>query len=231
MKIDNLTLAFWNKIVLKEINLDIQTGEFIFLIGSSGSGKTSLIRSLIWDFRPMQGDIILDNGSLLYRNFNDEVLQAYRRKIGVIFQDYKLLDSKSVYENVAFAMEVCGYKDDYIKRKVPETLKLVWLLIKKDSFVYELSGGERQRVSIARALVHDPQVIIGDEPTGNLDPVTAAGIMDILLELNSQGKTVIIATHDKHIVDLLQKRVVTFKDKKIISDEKSAWYPLDWSNT
>jgi ABC-type ATPase involved in cell division len=110
------------------------------LIGSSGSGKTSLIRSLIGDFRPMYGDIILDNGALLYRNFNDEVLQAYRRKIGVIFQDYKLLDSKSVYENVAFAMEVCGYKDDYIKRKVPETLKLVGLLIKKDNFVYELSG-------------------------------------------------------------------------------------------
>lgn len=231
MQIDKLTLAFGNKIVLKEISLEILPWEFIFLIGSSGSGKTSLIRSLIGDFRPMYGDIILDNGALLYRNFNDEVLQAYRRKIGVIFQDYKLLDSKSVYENVAFAMEVCGYKDDYIKRKVPETLKLVGLLIKKDNFVYELSGWERQRVSIARALVHDPQVIIGDEPTWNLDPVTAAGIMDILLELNSQGKTVIIATHDKHIVDLLQKRVVTFKDKKIISDEKTWWYPLDWSNT
>lgn len=201
------------------------------MIGSSGSGKTSLIRALIGDFRPMYGDIVLDNWALLYKNFNDDVLLAYRRKIGVIFQDYKLLDSKSVYENVAFAMEVCWYKEDYIKRKVPETLKLVGLLIKKDNFVYELSGWEKQRVSIARALVHDPQVIIGDEPTGNLDPVTAAGIMEILLELNSQGKTIIIATHDKNVVDSLKKRVITFKDKTIISDEKEWVYNLDWSNT
>jgi cell division transport system ATP-binding protein len=179
----------------------------------------------------MYGDIVLDNGALLYKNFNDDVLLAYRRKIGVIFQDYKLLDSKSVYENVAFAMEVCWYKEEYIKRKVPETLKLVWLLIKKDNFVYELSGWEKQRVSIARALVHDPQVIIWDEPTGNLDPVTAAGIMEILLELNSQGKTIIIATHDKNVVDSLKKRVITFKDKTIISDEKEWVYNLDWSNT
>jgi cell division transport system ATP-binding protein len=231
MKVDNITLAFWNKIILKEVSFDIHSWEFVFLIGSSGSWKTSLIRSLIGDFRPMYGDIVLDNGALLYKNFNEDVLLAYRRKIGVIFQDYKLLDSKSVYENVAFAMEVCWYKEEYIKRKVPETLKLVWLLIKKDNFVYELSGWEKQRVSIARALVHDPQVIIWDEPTGNLDPVTAAGIMEILLELNSQGKTIIIATHDKNVVDSLKKRVITFKDKTIISDEKEWVYNLDWSNT
>lgn len=231
MKIDNITLAFWNKIVLKEVTFDITSGEFVFLIGSSGSGKTSLIRSLIGDFRPLYGDIILDNGAHLYKNFNDDVLQAYRRKIGVVFQDYKLLDSKSVYENVAFAMEVCGYKEEYIKRKVPETLKLVGLLIKKDNFVYELSWGEKQRVSIARALVHDPQVIIGDEPTGNLDPITAQEIMDIFSELNSQGKTVIVATHDKNIVDALKKRVITFKDKKILTDVAGGSYNIDWSNT
>ncbi len=231
MKVDNVTLAFGNKIVLKEVSFDIHSGEFVFLIGSSWSWKTSLIRSLIGDFRPMYGDVVLDNGALLYRNFNDDVLLAYRRKIGVIFQDYKLLDSKSVYENVAFAMEVCWYKEDYIKRKVPETLKLVGLLIKKDSFVYELSGGEKQRVSIARALVHDPQVIIWDEPTGNLDPVTAQEIMQILVELNSQWRTVIIATHDKNIVDALKKRVITFKEKKVVSDEKEGVYNLDWSNT
>lgn len=226
MKIDNLTLAFDNKIVLKDINIEIKQWEFVFLIGSSGSGKTSLIRSLIGDFQPLRWDIVLDDGAYLYKNFKEEILLAYRRKIGVVFQDYKLMDSKKVYENVAFAMEVCGYNDEYVKRKVPEALKQVGLLIKKDKFVYELSGGEKQRVSIARALVHNPSIIIGDEPTGNLDPKTAQWIMDILLDLNNDGKTVIIATHDKHIVDTLKKRVIAFEEKSVISDEKKWIYLL-----
>ncbi|NUJ97698.1 ATP-binding cassette domain-containing protein [Candidatus Gracilibacteria bacterium] len=224
MKIDNLTLAFGNKIVLKDIDIEIKSGEFVFFIGHSGSGKTSLIRSLIGDLKPMRGDIVLDNGAFLYKNLSDEILLKYRRQIGVIFQDYKLMDSKKVYENVAFAMEVCGYKDQYVKKRVPEALKQVGLLIKKDKFVCELSGGEKQRVSIARALVHNPSVIIGDEPTGNLDPTTANEILDILIDLNKEGKTIIIATHDKNIVDKLKKRVILFKDKQIMSDEKRGMY-------
>ncbi len=226
MKIDNVTLAFKNKIVLRNVDLEIKKWEFVFFIGYSGEGKTSLIRSLIGDFAPERGDIVLDSGAYLYKNMSEKVLLTYRKNIGVIFQDYKLLESKSVYENVAFAMEVCGYRDPYIRKKVPEALEQVGLLIKKDTFVYELSGWEKQRVSIARALVHSPDIIIGDEPTWNLDPHTAHEIMEIFEDLNKDGKTVIIATHDKNIVDSFRKRVVTFKDKEVQSDVEKGKYSL-----
>ena len=226
MKIDNLTLAFSNKVILRDIDLDITPGEFVFFIWYSWSGKTTLIRSLIWDFKPTKWDIILDNNLALYKSLNEKILLEYRRDIWVIFQDYKLLESKKVYENVAFAMEVCWYNDKIIRKKVPEALEKVWLLIKKDKFIYELSGWERQRVAIARALVHDPQIIIWDEPTWNLDPETAKEIMDIFLDINSDWKTVIMATHDENIVNILEKRVVAFQDKKIISDNENAKYIL-----
>jgi len=225
MKIDNLTLAFWNKIVLDSINLEIKSWEFIFIIWNSWSWKTSLIRSLIWDFKPTTWDIVLDNWSLLYNNLNEKFIRNYRKKIWVIFQDYKLLESKTVYENVAFAMEVSGYKDKDIIKRVPDVLKQVWLLIKKDKLISELSWWEKQRISIARALVHNPDIIIWDEPTWNLDPNTAFSIMDILNELNKIWKTIIIATHDKNIVDNYKKRVITFKDKIIFSDK------LKWNYT
>lgn len=226
MKIDNLTLSFKNKIVLEDVDFEVKPGEFVFLIWYSGSWKTSLIRSIIWDFKPERWDIVLDSGISLYRWFNEKILLDYRRSIGVIFQDYKLLESKKVYENVAFAMEVCGYSDEIIRKKVPETLEKVGLLIKKDKFVYELSGWEKQRVAIARALVNDPQIIIWDEPTWNLDPDTSKEIMDIFLDLNSEGKTVIMATHDANIVNKMQKRVITFLDRKIFSDEEKWTYNL-----
>jgi len=227
MKIDNITLAFSNKIVLRNVDLEIKPWEFVFLIGYSGSWKTSLIRSVIWDFKPRDGDIILDNGMSIYKNYNEKILDEYRRNIWIIFQDYKLMESKKVYENVAFAMEVCGYTDDVIVKKVPEVLEQVGILVKKDKFVQELSGWEKQRVSIARALVRNPDFIIADEPTWNLDPATAMWIMDIFNELNKQWKTVIIATHDKNIVDRMNKRVIIFKDKRVFSDEKKGKYDLD----
>lgn len=227
MKIDKLTLSFGNKVILKDINLEFKKGEFAFLIGYSGSGKTTLIRSIIGDFQPYSGEIILDSWMALYKNMREEVLLTYRREIGVIFQDYKLLESKKVYENVAFAMEVCGYSDEMIKKRVPDALEQVGLLIKKDKYVSELSGGEKQRVAIARALVHEPDIIIGDEPTGNLDPETALEIMNIFMDLNSEGKTIILATHDKMIVDQFQKRVITFKDKQVYSDTERWKYNLD----
>ncbi|MDD2871959.1 MAG: ATP-binding cassette domain-containing protein [Candidatus Gracilibacteria bacterium] len=226
MKIDNITLTFGNKTVLRDVDIEIKKGEFVFFIGYSGSGKTSLIRSLIGDFRPMRGDIILDNNLSLYKGMTEDSLLNYRRSIGVIFQDYKLLESKKVYENVAFAMEVCGYSDALIRKKVPEALEKVGLLIKKDKFIYELSGGEKQRVAIARALVHDPKIIIGDEPTGNLDPETAKEIMDIFLDINSDGKTVIMASHDSNIVNKLNKRVIAFQNKQVVSDTENGVYVL-----
>lgn len=227
MKIDNLTLSFKNKIVLRDVDLEISPGEFVFFIGYSGSGKTTLIRSLIGDFKPERGDIVLDSGWFLYKNLTEKLLLDYRRSIGVIFQDYKLMETKSVYENVAFAMEVCGYKNKQISKRVPVVLEQVGLLIKKDTSVMELSGGEKQRVSIARALVHNPSIIIGDEPTGNLDPVTAAEIMEIFADLNKDGKTVIIATHDKNIVNAMNKRVVTFSGKWVKSDVMNGEYNLE----
>lgn len=226
MKIDNLTLSFWNKTALKDINLEITPGEFVFVIGYSGSGKTSLIRSIIGDLKPSAWAIFLDNGSGLYTNSSDAFLSHYRRSIGVIFQDYKLLESKTVYENVAFAMEVCGYRDKDIQKKVSEALEQVGLLFKKDKYIYELSGGEKQRVAVARALVHNPKIIIGDEPTGNLDPDTAEEMMDIFDEINREWITIIMATHDKEIVNKYKKRVIAFKDKKLFSDEEQGTYCL-----
>jgi len=226
MKIDNITLSFKNKVVLKDINIEIKPWEFVFMIWYSWSWKTSLIRSLIWDFKPERWDIILDNNLALYRWMTEESLLAFRREIWVIFQDYKLLESKKVYENVAFAMEVCWYSDEIIRKKVPEALEKVGLLIKKDKFVYELSWGEKQRVAIARALVHDPKIIIWDEPTGNLDPETAKEIIWIFTDLNIDWKTVIMATHDSNIVNSLNKRVITFQDRKIISDKENWDYNL-----
>ena len=227
MKIDAVTLSFKNKIVLKDVSLEIKPWEFVFFIGYSGSGKTTLIRSLIWDFRPERGDIVLDNGGFLYRNLTEKLLLDYRRSIGVIFQDYKLIEWKTVYENVAFAMEVCGYKDSQIQKRVPQILEQVGLLMKKETLVEELSGGEKQRVSIARALVHNPSIIIGDEPTGNLDPVTAGEIMDIFEDLNKDGKTIIIASHDKNIVNHMKRRVITFRDKGVVSDVEKGQYNLE----
>lgn len=226
MKIDNLSLAFKNKVILKDVHIDITPGDFVFFIWYSGSGKTSLIRSLIGDFKPLKWEIILDNNLALYKNLTEDTLLEYRRSVGVIFQDYKLLESKKVYENVAFAMEVCGYPDNVIRKKVPEALEQVWLLIKKDKFVYELSWGEKQRIAIARALVHNPQIIIWDEPTGNLDPDTAMEIMNIFIDLNNEWKTIILATHDSHIVDNLWKRVIAFKDKTILYDEQKWSYKI-----
>ena len=227
MKIDKLTLSFKNKVVLRDIDLEIKSWEFVFFIGYSWSGKTTLIRSLIGDFKPERGDIVLDNGGFLYKNLTEKVLLDYRKSVGVIFQDYKLMESKTVYENVAFAMEVCGYKDSQIAKKIPQTLEQVGLLIKKDTSVQELSGGEKQRVSIARALVHDPSIIIWDEPTWNLDPVTASEIMKIFADLNKDGKTIIIATHDKNIVNHMKRRVITFSQKWVISDVAKWEYNLD----
>lgn len=225
MEYRNITIAYWERTILRDINILIEPGEFVFLIGTSGSGKTSFIKSLLWAKKLKSGNIIDDNGTDI-AEFSPKELLEYRRSLGIIFQDFKLLPKKTVRENVAFAMEVCGYSAYEITRRVPEVLAKVWLLAKKEVFVETLSGWEIQRTCIARALIHDPQIIIWDEPTGNLDRTNATEIMHLLNELNQSGKTIIMATHDETIVNSMKKRVIAFEDGKIVSDKEWGNYCL-----
>lgn len=225
MQYKNISLAYGERTILRDISLTIDPGEFVFLIGTSGSGKTSFIRSLLWAKKLKSGHIFDDNGNDIAL-FSSKELLRYRRWLGTIFQDFKLLPRKTVRENVAFAMEVCGYNNNEIIRRVPEVLSKVWLLAKKEKFIETLSGWEVQRTCIARALIHDPQIIIGDEPTGNLDRTNAMEIMHLLEELHQNGKTIIMATHDETIVNTMKKRVIAFADGKIISDTKNWTYCL-----
>lgn len=218
----NASKKFGNHVVINDINLQINGGEWLSLIGHSGAGKTTIVHSLIGAVRLTEGEIFVDGYNIT--KFNRLALQEYRRKIGIVFQDYKLLPKKTAYENIAFAMEVCGYTDAQIEKRVPEVLDQVGLSTARHHFPYMLSGGEKQRVAIARALIHEPRLIIADEPTGNLDPDTADEIVTIFEKLNIEGVTVIFATHNKHLVNRLRKRVVELKDGRIVRDEKTSAY-------
>lgn len=217
MQVRDLTIQYGNRIILEHISLDIPKGDFVFLIGASGSGKTSLVNALIGSVIPKSGEIISENGKQISL-LSKKSLQDYRRTVGVIFQDYKLLPRKTVEENVSFALEVSGYTNREIQERLWVVLTKVGLIHKRNSFVEELSGGEQQRVAIARALIHDPQTIIADEPTGNLDPENALDVMSLLEELHRQGKTLIVATHDDRLVDRMKKRVIAFGNGRIIFD-------------
>lgn len=211
-------------VALKDINLKIKAHEFVSIVGPSGAGKSTLIRLLIAEEKPTNGQIVV--GGVNITRLPNRKIPYYRRKLGVVFQDFKLLPRVTVYENVAFAMEVSGESGRMIKKVVPRILNLVGLAEKKDSFPEELSGGEVQRVAIARALAHQPSILIADEPTGNLDPKTAWGIIQILLKINELGTTVIMATHNKEIVNKIQKRVVAIEKGTIIYDKETAGYVL-----
>ncbi len=221
----HVSLAYGERTILKHINLSIESWEFLFLIGTSGSGKTSLMKSMIWALHPKEGTISDIHRRDIYKLSWADLL-SYRRKIGVIFQDFKLLPRKTVKENVAFAMEVSGYDNNTIHKRVPEVLSQVWLLTKKDKFIESLSGGELQRTAIARALIHNPDIIIADEPTGNLDPKNAEEIIRLLSKLNKEWKTIILATHDDRLVNSLKKRVIAFSDWVILSDITPGIYCL-----
>ncbi len=207
---------------LSHANLHIDKGEFVFVVGSSGSGKSTLIKLLLKELNATSGNITVSGERL--EVMKHRRVAKYRRKLGVVFQDFRLLKDRNVYENVAFAQRVIGRPGSAIRRMVPEVLKEVGLSNKMKSLPDELSGGEQQRVAIARALVNRPDIILADEPTGNLDPQTSDEIMAILERINSRGTTVLVVTHNKDIVNAMRKRVVTMKDGVIVSDEKEGVY-------
>ncbi len=219
---ENVSKKYGNTTVLNRIDLEIQNGEFVSMIGPSGAGKSTLIHALIGAEKIDQGKIVVDGYNV--NEMNDRELQFYRRRIGVVFQDYKLLPQKNVYENVAFAMEVCGYESPDIKKRVPEVLEIVGLKALARHFPHQLSGGEKQRTAIARALTHDPRLIVADEPTGNLDPKTGKEIVDLLLRINETGTTVLLTTHNALLVDLIRKRVVKLEAGKVASDRAHSGY-------
>jgi cell division transport system ATP-binding protein len=207
---------------LQDVDVEIAQGEFVFLVGHSGSGKSTFIRLLLKELVPTSGDIVVANQDLVtLRNWKVPYL---RRNIGCVFQDFKLLPNKTSYENVAFALEVIGRSRHVIRTQVPEVLRLVGLEDKQESYPDELSGGEQQRVSIARAFVNRPPLLLCDEPTGNLDPATSLGIMSLLNRINKTGTTVLVATHDREMVDSMRKRVIALEDGRIIRDQSRGVY-------
>ena len=210
---------------LNGINLKIEQGEFVFIVGDSGSGKSTLIKLIMKELEPTSGTIVV-NGHNLGRMRHRKV-PMYRRNIGVVFQDFRLLDNKTVLENVAYAMRVIGASNRQIRRRVPDVLGRVGLSSKAKFLPNQLSGGEQQRVAIARALANNPNLIIADEPTGNLDPETSREIMSYLEEINKSGTTIIVATHDKEIVNSMHKRVVEVVGGLITRDDERGGYAED----
>ncbi|CAN5231596.1 cell division ATP-binding protein FtsE [soil metagenome] len=207
---------------LDDVSLEIGKGEFVFLVGASGSGKSTFIKLLLKDVDPDVGDIVVAGKRLT--GMRPWRVPAFRRELGCVFQDFKLLENKTVWENVAFAKEVTGHAPAQIRVDVPDSLEVVGLAHKHDAMPHELSGGEQQRVSIARAIVNRPRIMLCDEPTGNLDPETSVGIMKLLDQINRAGTTILMATHDSHIVDSMRKRVVELQHGQMVRDQARGTY-------
>lgn len=210
---------------LDNVSFSILPKEFVILVGPSGAGKSTLIKLLTCEEYPTFGQITIDDKDI--HLIKKQYIPYYRRQIGVVYQDFKLLPNKTVFENIAFAMEVSGSPSSVIKAETMKILELVGLKGKAERFPYELSGGEAQRVAIARGLVFSPRLLIADEPTGNLDPNNAWEIVQLLLKINKLGTTVILATHNRDIVDTIGKRVISLKDGKIVSDRRKGKYKVD----
>ena len=224
IRVDNVQKTYKNGVVaLYDFNLSIQKGEFVFVIGASGSGKSTLIKMLYREEKPDKGSIFI--GGINVAKLKDRKVYVLRRKLGVVFQDFKLLPKLTVFENVAFAMEVFGYEKREIQKRVLEVLELVGLKNKVRQYPDQLSGGEQQRVVIARAIVNRPKLLICDEPTGNLDPDTSMEIMRVLENINNLGTTIIMATHDRTIVNKMNKRVILIEAGRLKNDyEKGTYY-------
>jgi len=210
--------------VLDNISFSVKLGELVSIVGHSGAGKTTLLKLILGEEAPTKGNVFFESVDI--HTLGKKNISDIRRRIGMVFQDFKLLPNKTAYENIAFAMEVAGKSDEEIDADTPQVLELVGLEDKPWNFPHELSGGEKQRVAIARAIVNQPDIIIADEPTGNLDPINTFEIVEIFKKINDMGKTVILTTHNKGVIDALGRRVITLDGGKIIRDDKSGKYIL-----
>ena len=220
---ENVTKVYEpNVVALRDVTITIEKGEFVFLVGASGSGKSTMVRLLLKELEPTDGRIIVGGREL--NRLKSSKVPHLRRNIGCVFQDFKLLPNRTTYENVAYALKVQGESKSAIRAKVPEVLNVVGLAAKMNSYPDELSGGEQQRVSIARAFVNHPPLLLCDEPTGNLDPDTSVGIMQLLYRINRAGTTVLMATHDREMVDKMRRRVIALEDGEIVRDERRGVY-------
>ncbi|MGX8797401.1 cell division ATP-binding protein FtsE [Fusibacter sp. JL298sf-3] len=218
-KYDNGVMA------LNNVSVQIEKGEFVFLVGPSGAGKSTFIKSILKEVDVSGGSVVVDD--LTVNKLHRRKVPMLRRKVGVVFQDFRLLPNKTVYENIAFAMEITGTSQRMIKKQVPMILALVGLNGKGTFYPNQLSGGEQQRVSIARSIINNPPILIADEPTGNLDPDTSWEIMKVLRTINRRGTTILMATHDREVVDIMKKRVIALENGKIARDEKVGVYGYD----
>jgi cell division transport system ATP-binding protein len=229
IKFEKVTKIFQTKsgeniFALKNVSFEIKENEFVCLVGKSGAGKTTLLKLILVEERPTEGKIFFEGKDIT--KLKPEELPNLRRKIGAVFQDYKLLLTKTAFENLSYIMEVTGFLDEEIKRDVPRVLEIVGLAEKAKNFPNELSAGEKQRLSIARALIHRPKIILADEPTGNLDPYNTLDILKILLKIHQMGTTVVLATHNKEIVNSLGKRVITLEKGEVVRDVKKGRFTL-----
>ena len=223
LRMENVSKVYpGGSVALQDVDIHIKPGEFVFVVGPSGAGKSTFIKMLFREVLPTTGSIFVNGVDIL--SLTPKEIPYMRRQLGIIFQDYRLLPDRTVYENVAFAMQVIETPHRKIKRRVLNVLDLVGLRHRANAYPNELSGGEQQRIAIARAIVNDPILVIADEPTGNLDPETSWDIMDIFKEINASGTTIVMATHDKEIVDAMGKRVVAIEHGSIVRDEASGVY-------
>ncbi len=213
-----------NTYAARDLSLLVRPGEFVSIVGQSGTGKTTLAKMVIAEERPTKGRVIIGGWDIT--DIKPQEIPVLRRQVGVVFQDYKLLPKKTVFENITFALEVCGVDQRKIDAIVPQVLKVVGLENKRDKFPHQLSGGQQQRVAIGRALVHRPKVLLADEPTGSLDTINAQEVIDLLLKINTLGTTIMLVTHNKEIVDRLRRRVITIDDGVIVSDQHAGKYTL-----
>lgn len=221
---NNVTKKYKASVSLEDVTISITQGEFVAIVGHSGAGKTTMTKLILAEEKPTSGTVFFESTDI--HKLSNKDLTNFRRKVGVVFQDFRLLSNKTVYENIAFAMEAIEKNDEDISQDVPHVLELVDLTSKSSHFPHQLSGGEKQRLAIARAIITQPDLIIADEPTGNLDPINTNEVVNLLKKINDLGTTVILTTHNKTVLEQIKKRVITLENGRVIRDDKEGKYML-----